>query len=100
MNGNWGVWGEWGTCQAECGDGVRIRTRLCNDPTPSAEGRNCPIVNGTAGREEEACNEGECKGGRTSGCFLVPPTAGGTDSVLQILNNSSLISFDLPHLFG
>ena len=90
MNGNWGDWGAWGPCEADCGDGVRMRDRQCNNPAPSAEGRNCVVANGTGDREREACNGGECQGGEPQGAFTMQ-----TDLILfsHLLRQS-------PHLCG
>ncbi len=39
--GNWGPWGQWEACEADCGDSVQYRRRLCNAPAPSHGGRLC-----------------------------------------------------------
>lgn len=42
MDGEWSVWGLWGSCDGLCGRAVRNRTRLCNQPSPEAGGIDCP----------------------------------------------------------
>lgn len=43
VDGNWGEWGEWGECTGDCGNehGIKYRTRQCNNPYPSAGGKDC-----------------------------------------------------------
>lgn len=38
INGGWGQWSEWKTCNAQC---QSIRTRSCDNPEPSNGGREC-----------------------------------------------------------
>lgn len=38
VNGGWGQWSEWKTCNAQC---QSIRTRSCDNPEPSNGGREC-----------------------------------------------------------
>ena len=58
VNGAWGEWGAWGECGAPCGDGLRQRIRLCDNPPNVNGGDACP------GRDIDLmlCNEGECRG--------------------------------------
>ncbi|ELU04620.1 hypothetical protein CAPTEDRAFT_222920 [Capitella teleta] len=44
VDGGWGRWSKWSGCSASPLDTtqkVRVRTRRCNDPTPSDDGRRC-----------------------------------------------------------
>merc|ERR1712072_1223658 len=41
VNGAWGHWSKWGTCSKECGGGMKVRTRNCDDPKPKAGGKKC-----------------------------------------------------------
>ena len=62
MDGNWSPWTEWGQCTETCGDeGMKIRHRSCNDPSPSCNGLPCDGPNS----ETEPCNiDVECPGMR------------------------------------
>lgn len=57
IDGAWGEWGAWSDCSAPCGDGLRQRRRLCDNPSTANGGNECP------GRDIDLmfCNEGECK---------------------------------------
>ncbi|XP_072186520.1 SCO-spondin [Excalfactoria chinensis] len=39
--GAWAAWGVWSSCDAECGGGMRTRTRSCSDPPPKNGGQPC-----------------------------------------------------------
>ena len=58
MNGNWGSWTEWGSCTLSCGGGTRIRTRRCDSPLPSDNGRYCS----GSDRQVDYCNSDDCPG--------------------------------------
>lgn len=54
--GEWGAWGEWSACGAQCGQGVRWRLRRCDTPPPSDASRICtgnPL-------EAEDCEGDQC----------------------------------------
>uniref|UniRef100_A0A3B3BIE7 Hemicentin 1 n=1 Tax=Oryzias melastigma TaxID=30732 RepID=A0A3B3BIE7_ORYME len=57
-DGNWGTWQPWGECSASCGGGERTRLRLCNNPSPSYGGRQCPGDSTLLSR----CNTQACPG--------------------------------------
>ena len=42
VDGGWSIWGSWGTCFVTCGDGMRTRTRTCDNPPPANRGDDCP----------------------------------------------------------
>ena len=67
--GNWGQWGVWEPCLADCGDSIQYRRRECNDPAPANGGRNCPRDQGTD-QESRVCDDNGPDGTRTC-------TAGG-----------------------
>ncbi|XP_070552180.1 cell surface hyaluronidase-like isoform X2 [Ptychodera flava] len=56
VDGNWGEWLPWSDCSAECGGGVRNRTRLCDNPPAVYGGAPCE----GAGEEIEPCNVEPC----------------------------------------
>ncbi|XP_069586533.1 SCO-spondin-like [Ranitomeya imitator] len=39
--GNWSVWNSWTDCTKTCGEGVRLRSRICNNPSPIGDGDYC-----------------------------------------------------------
>ncbi|XP_076007425.1 hemicentin-1 [Genypterus blacodes] len=59
VDGNWGSWQPWGECSASCGGGQRTRARLCNSPSPSNGGRQCPGDSSQLSR----CSNQACPGG-------------------------------------
>ncbi|XP_052069551.1 uncharacterized protein LOC127708599 isoform X3 [Mytilus californianus] len=56
VDGEWGDWSTWTTCNAYCGTGKKYRSRACDNPEPSNGGQDC------AGSTEESadCVNGEC----------------------------------------
>lgn len=42
INGNWGLWLQWGECSVHCGIGIHSRIRECNSPPPQFGGIGCP----------------------------------------------------------
>ncbi|CAH1798001.1 unnamed protein product [Owenia fusiformis] len=41
INGKWSEWTGWGKCNAACNMGIKVRTRMCNQPAPTANGNWC-----------------------------------------------------------
>ena len=41
IDGQWGAWATWGSCNATCGGGAQARTRKCNHPSPRFGGAPC-----------------------------------------------------------
>nr|XP_061818785.1 A disintegrin and metalloproteinase with thrombospondin motifs 2-like [Nerophis lumbriciformis] len=41
QDGEWGSWSSYSSCSRTCGGGVRIRTRICDNPPPANGGRTC-----------------------------------------------------------
>ena len=58
VNGNWGSWTEWGSCTLSCGGGTRVRSRGCDSPAPSRNGRYCV----GSDRQIDYCNKDDCPG--------------------------------------
>ena len=58
VNDNWGAFGAWSSCSVTCGGGIRSRTRLCNNSSPSDGGQPC-VGSST---QTERCNVQNCPG--------------------------------------
>lgn len=56
INGGWGDWSEWTPCSKTCGKGYKSRKRLCNNPAPKYNGRDCEGEN----YEYEECKIKPC----------------------------------------
>ncbi|CAG2214168.1 HMCN [Mytilus edulis] len=56
VDGNWGTWSIFGPCSVTCGEGVQERTRSCNDPAPSLNGKPCDGED----TNSISCNRAEC----------------------------------------
>ncbi|XP_063154493.1 hemicentin-1 [Candoia aspera] len=81
VDGNWGPWQPWSTCSASCGGGEKIRSRLCNNPPLSNNGRPCPGDEAQVSR----CNIQACPGG--------PPRARGS-----VIGNINDVEFGIAFL--
>ncbi|CAD5123995.1 DgyrCDS12301 [Dimorphilus gyrociliatus] len=55
INGGWSEWNE-GACSQSCGSGKKIYTRVCNNPVPQYEGKDCEGL----ATKTEPCNEADC----------------------------------------
>uniref|UniRef100_A0A673N7W2 Thrombospondin-1 n=1 Tax=Sinocyclocheilus rhinocerous TaxID=307959 RepID=A0A673N7W2_9TELE len=65
INGGWGPWSPWDTCSVTCGGGVQNRKRLCNNPVPMYDGKDCV---GDA-KASQICNKRACP---IDGCLSNP----------------------------
>ncbi|XP_065060118.1 uncharacterized protein LOC135687479 [Rhopilema esculentum] len=103
IDGGWGDWSQWSTCERPCGGSVVNRTRKCNNPSPFNGGALCTGVNEESKLECLAkCPDGRVDGGfgewsqwsiclqrcsqnggqvitRTRQCNSPPPMNGGDD---------------------
>ncbi|XP_068678752.1 MAM and LDL-receptor class A domain-containing protein 1-like isoform X2 [Montipora foliosa] len=60
VDGQWGRWSSWSSCSVTCDQGVRNRTRICDDPAPKNGGKDCQG------------NSSEVRGCRQKRCGLGP----------------------------
>uniref|UniRef100_A0A7M5V638 Uncharacterized protein n=2 Tax=Clytia hemisphaerica TaxID=252671 RepID=A0A7M5V638_9CNID len=56
VNGNWGKWGGFSSCNKRCGGGLQTRYRSCNNPTPAHGGKSCPGSHA----HSQSCNTHKC----------------------------------------
>ncbi|VDI19141.1 Hypothetical predicted protein, partial [Mytilus galloprovincialis] len=56
VNGNWGYWSAWSSCNSTCGSGTRKRTRRCDTPYPAFGGSSCT----GASKELQSCAGSFC----------------------------------------
>ena len=66
VDGQWGDWGAWTTCNKSCGGGNKSRERKCNDPAPDHGGSACMGID----QESHPCNPQECPGKKISFYFI------------------------------
>ena len=58
VNGGWGSWTSWSSCDATCGGGQRTRQRYCDNPVPSGGGSDCA----GSSSQQQICNTVNCPG--------------------------------------
>jgi len=56
VDGAWGQWSAWSTCDKKCGGGLRTAKRKCDSPVPAHGGKEC---NGES-EKTQACNVQAC----------------------------------------
>ena len=56
MDGKYGQWTGFSTCDKTCGGGKQFRTRVCNNPPAAFGGKNCEGPS----KHEQSCNTEEC----------------------------------------
>ena len=59
-DGNWGGWGEWSRCSANCGIGERKRIRKCDNPRTQGEGKYCSHDGSRSDQIEDCYSEYNC----------------------------------------
>ena len=65
VDGNWSPWMTISSCSVTCGNGMEIRQRFCDDPSPSLGGSECTLSDdentGLIELDPMAqCNDGSC----------------------------------------
>nr|QNH72405.1 toxin candidate TRINITY_DN4862_c0_g2_i1 [Ceriantheomorphe brasiliensis] len=64
VDGHWGQWALWSSCSTSCGNGVKTRTRQCNNPAPSNGGADCTGSN----TDTKVCDRPSCTQNLPSDC--------------------------------
>uniref|UniRef100_A0A7M5XD32 SUEL-type lectin domain-containing protein n=1 Tax=Clytia hemisphaerica TaxID=252671 RepID=A0A7M5XD32_9CNID len=59
INGKWGSWSGYGSCNKKCGTGSQTRTRSCNNPSPKYNGASCS----GSSQQSRNCNTHSCWSG-------------------------------------
>uniref|UniRef100_A0A7M5XCK1 SUEL-type lectin domain-containing protein n=1 Tax=Clytia hemisphaerica TaxID=252671 RepID=A0A7M5XCK1_9CNID len=59
INGKWGSWSGYGSCNKKCGTGSQTRTRSCNNPSPKYNGASCS----GSSQQSRNCNTHSCYSG-------------------------------------
>ncbi|XP_062570057.1 uncharacterized protein LOC134232121 [Saccostrea cucullata] len=57
VNGGWSSWSQFSECSVSCNGGTKVRTRVCNSPSPDPEGMPC---NASDAIEHVSCNTEKC----------------------------------------
>lgn len=71
VDGSFGNWSEWSTCDATCGGGIQQRYRTCTNPSPSHGGRDCLTANLGPSMVTQSCNINECPGKLHLNCVFL-----------------------------
>lgn len=53
VDGSWGDWKKWSKCTRECGGGITMQSRHCDNPTPANGGAFCVGMR----HRYQVCNE-------------------------------------------
>uniref|UniRef100_A0A4W3JWV4 Hemicentin 1 n=1 Tax=Callorhinchus milii TaxID=7868 RepID=A0A4W3JWV4_CALMI len=100
VDGNWSEWGQWEECSRTCGQGNRMRTRVCSNPPMQYGGKPCE------GKTVETimCNNRPCPVGGGWGAWMpwgtCSETCGKGTQTRQRLCNNPPPSFDGAHCEG
>ncbi|EDO49970.1 predicted protein, partial [Nematostella vectensis] len=57
-DGKWSQWTTWSDCSRQCGGGLQVRERKCNNPAPANGGKFCEGET----MERQECNKQSCGG--------------------------------------
>ena len=58
VHGNYSSWTNFSSCSKSCGNGTKVRTRNCSNPSPRHGGRNCSSLRPS--KEVRSCNVFPC----------------------------------------
>ena len=59
-DGNWSQWSPWTACSRSCDEGKKARSRKCDNPKPTNQGRACKGLS----KEEVLCVQPRCHLGK------------------------------------
>lgn len=60
VNGGYGEWTHWDKCTADCGEGFHTRTRACDSPPPSGNGKTCLEMGYGNAEDTKPCHTEPC----------------------------------------
>ncbi|XP_057299773.1 coadhesin-like [Hydractinia symbiolongicarpus] len=60
VNGGYGEWTHWDKCTADCGGGWHTRTRACDSPPPSGNGKTCEEMGYGNKEDKKPCHTEPC----------------------------------------
>ena len=103
VDGGWSKDGNFSTCNATCGDGMKTKTEHCDNPSPAHDGNQCSCENFTGtviycdnvtATIMEACNEKQCPTTKTSSMYELSHS-----NNIMILYLNNYIPYPLKYFF-
>ena len=89
VDGSWGDWSAWGSCDVTCGNGDVTRRRSCDNPPPAYGGNNCT----DNGVQTQPCALMDCPS-RWTLCWILGNVSwlinGPDNETVEILPNGAL----------
>ncbi|KAL5017640.1 hypothetical protein ScPMuIL_007229 [Solemya velum] len=95
IDGEWGVWSQWGECTRDCGGGDRFRYRDCDSPSPVGHGADCSGVS----MDQMTCNTQECASAAKCGVRFHTGRA-GTSGVIHVPSYDNNMNCEFQILTG
>ena len=65
VNGNYSNWSSWSDCSVSCGEGIRLRNRICDNPEPAYGGNGCEDY-GSDEMVTSCIGQGKCTPGKVT----------------------------------